>query len=319
MAEESFKDRKSVDVIIPAYRPGSTFVKLLERLGKQSYPVRRIIVMNTEESFWNADYEDIPGLEVHHVTKPEFDHGGTRNEGASYSDADILVFMTDDALPGDRNVISALVEGFDRKGPVGEPVTAVYARQLPGRDCALAEKYARAFNYPEKSRVKTKKDLGEMGIKTFFSSNVCCAYDRDAFLKAGGFIKSAIFNEDMIYAGNAVLHRGQAVMYAADAIVIHSHNYSCRMQLKRNFDLAVSQADHPEVFGGISSEGEGIQLVKGTLGWLIKQKKPWLIPGMIGKSGFKYMGYLLGKNYKKLPVWIVLRLTLNREFWKRKR
>ena len=37
------------DVIIPAYRPGEEFEKLLERLSAQKYPVNRIIVMNTEE------------------------------------------------------------------------------------------------------------------------------------------------------------------------------------------------------------------------------------------------------------------------------
>ena len=54
----------------------------------------------------------------------------------------------------------------------------------------------------------------------------------------------------MIYAGNAVLYRGQAIAYVAEARVIHSHNYGCSAQLKRNFDLAVSQTDHPEVFDG---------------------------------------------------------------------
>ena len=55
-----------------------------------------------------------------------------------------------------------------------------------------------------------------------------------------------------------------AIAYVADAKVIHSHNYNCTQQFKRNFDLAVSQADHPEVFGGIRSESEGIRLVKQT-------------------------------------------------------
>ena len=63
-----------------------------------------------------------------------------------------------------------------------------------------------------------------------------------------GFIKNAIFNEDMIFAGKAVMEDDYAIAYVADAKVIHSHNYNCTQQFKRNFDLAVSQADHPEVF-----------------------------------------------------------------------
>lgn len=318
MTGKMIENSRTVDVIIPVYKPDATFELLLERLGKQSYPIRRIIIMNTERSFWKEErYEGVPNLEVHHVTKAEFDHGGTRNQGASYSEADIMVFMTDDAVPADRNLIRELVKALDQKGSAGEIVAAAYARQLPNRDCAPAEKYTRSFNYPEESRVKTKADLAELGIKTFFASNVCCAYDRRLFTEAGGFTNRTIFNEDMIYAGNAVLYRGQAIAYAAEAKVIHSHNYGCVAQLKRNFDLAVSQADHPEVFEGIRSESEGIRLVKKTCKWLLEQKKPWLIPGVIVKSGSKYMGYLLGKRYRKLPRWLVLKITMNREYWKK--
>lgn len=310
------KMNRTVDVIIPVYKPDATFKLLLERLEKQNYPIRRIIIMNTEQSFWKADqYETVPNLEVHHVTKGEFDHGGTRNKGASFSEADIMVFMTDDAVPADRNLIGELVKGLDLRGPAGEVAATAYARQLPNKDCGPAERYTRSFNYPEQSRVKTKSDLEEMGIKTFFASNVCCAYDRKLFMESGGFTNRTIFNEDMIYAGNAVLYRGQAIVYAAGAKVIHSHNYGCIAQLKRNFDLAVSQADHPEVFAGIRSESEGIRLVKKTCGWLVRQGKPWLIPGLIVKSGFKYMGYLLGKRYRKIPRGMVLKITLNREYW----
>lgn len=318
--EENRQESRTVDVIIPVYKPGKTFMRLLRLLGKQIYPIRRIIVMNTEQSYWkDEEYAWVPNLEVHHVTKEEFDHGGTRNQGAGYSEADIMVFMTDDAVPADKNLIGALVNSLDKQGSVGEEVVIAYGRQLPNPDCSLAEQYTRSFNYPDQSRVKTGRDLEELGIKTFFASNVCCAYDREAFLRAGGFIDRTIFNEDMIYAGNALRYRGKAAAYAADARVYHSHNYGCLTQFRRNFDLAVSQADHPEVFGGIRSESEGIRLVKMTCAWLIKQKKPWLVPGVIVKSGFKYMGYLAGKRYQALPEWMVLRCTMNRGYWKKEK
>lgn len=313
---EEKRQKKTVDVIIPVYKPGETLKRLLIRLGEQSCPIRRIIIMNTERFYWKEEeYSQVPDLEVHHVRKAEFDHGGTRNLGAGYSKADVMVFMTDDAVPADKNLIKALVKGLDQRGKGGEKVVMAYGRQLPNPDCALAEQYTRSFNYPEQSRVKTGKDLKELGIKTFFASNVCCAYDRAEFLEAGGFTEKTIFNEDMIYAGNAVRYRGQAVAYAADAKVYHSHNYGCIAQFKRNFDLAVSQADHPEVFEGIRSEGEGIRLVKKTCAWLVKGGKPWLIPGVIVKSGFKYMGYLLGRRYCRLPRRLVLSFTMNKEYW----
>ena len=307
-----------VDVVIPAYKPGKKFSRLLKMLERQTWPVGKVIVMNTEKSFWNDHgFEGIGNLEVHHLTKEEFDHGDTRNRGMKLSRADIVVFMTDDAVPADEHLIEELVKAFAQRGPEGEAVIMAYARQLPDKDCALAERYTRSFNYPEESCVKTKADLKRLGIKTFFASNVCCAYDREKFWFQGGFIRRTIFNEDMIFAGRAVLQDDYAVAYAAEARVIHSHNYNCRQQFKRNFDLAVSQADHPEIFNGIRSESEGIRLVKSTARFLIRQKKPWLVPGLVVKSGFKYLGYRAGKCYRLLPGWMILKCTMNREYWKK--
>lgn len=309
--------RRKVDVIIPAYKPGKKFSRLLKMLQLQSYPVNRIIVMNTEKAYWNEKgYEGVEGLEVHHLSKEEFDHGATRNRGARYSRADIIVFMTDDAVPADGQLIEKLAAAFESKGPKGESVIMAYARQLPDKDCPMAESYTRAFNYPGESCIKTRADLGRLGIKTFFASNVCCAYDREKFWFQGGFIEKTIFNEDMIFAGRAVLQDDYAIVYAADARVIHSHNYGCMEQFRRNFDLAVSQSDHPEVFGSIRSESEGIRLVRQTARCLVKHRRPWLVPGMIVKSGFKYMGYRLGKCYRLLPDSLVVKCSMNKEYWK---
>jgi rhamnosyltransferase len=306
-----------VDVIIPVYKPGKKFSRLLKMLEKQTYPVGKIIIMNTEKAYWNdSGYEGIRGLEVHHLTKAEFDHGATRNRGARFSRADIIVFMTDDAVPADEYLIENLVKAFSLKGPDGQSVIMAYARQLPDKDCAMAERYTRSFNYPAQSRVKTKADLKTLGIKTFFASNVCCAYSREKFWFQGGFINKTIFNEDMIFAGKALLQDDYAIAYAAEARVIHSHNYGCAEQFRRNFDLAVSQADHPEIFGGISSESEGIRLVKSTAAYLCREHRPWLVPGMIVKSGFKYMGYRLGKCYRLMPKSLRRKCSMNANYWK---
>ena len=119
----------------------------------------------------------------------------------------------------------------------------------------------------------------------------------------------------MIYAAR-LIQNGYAVAYAADACVVHSHNYSGVQQFTRNFDLAVSQADHPEVFAGIRSEGEGIKLVKKTAGYLVKQGKIHLVPQLVYLSGCKYLGYLAGKRYKKLPRFVIMRCTMNKNYWK---
>ena len=304
---------EKVDIIIPAYHPGNEFEKLLESLSGQSYPVEKILVMNTEAEFWNPEWESkFPKVKVTHLKKSEFDHGGTRRMAAELSDGDVMVYMTQDAVPADENLIRNLIRPLQENPRVG----AAYARQLAREDCAYLEKYTRAFNYPEISSIKWEKDTDKYGIKTYFCSNVCAAYRKNIYEENGGFVKKAIFNEDMIYAGT-IAKKGYGIAYVADACVIHSHNYSCRQQFHRNFDLGVSQAEHPEIFSGIPSEGEGLRLVKRSLAYLVKTGHVWLIPKLVGQSGFKYMGYFLGKRYEKLPEKVILFCTMNREYWKK--
>lgn len=305
-------ENKTVDVIIPAYHPGKEFATLIKRLEKQSVPIHRIIVMNTEESMWNKEWEKLSDvMEIHHLAKSEFDHGGTRAQAAELSDAEVMIFMTQDAMPADRELLAELLKALEQD----ENIAAAYARQLPNAECSFVERYTRAFNYPDRSVVKTKKDMDQYGIKTFFCSNVCAAYKKDIYQKQGGFVRRTIFNEDMIYAGG-LIQAGYGIAYAAEAKVIHSHNYNCMQQFHRNFDLGVSQAEHPEIFEGVPSEGEGMRLVKKTLSHLVRSGKIWLIPGFVMQCAGKYAGYLAGKNFRRLPKKFVLWCTMSPNYWK---
>ena len=143
---------------------------------------------------------------------------------------------------------------------------------------------------------------------------MCAAYVRKDYDAMGGFIRKTIFNEDMIMAAN-LINSGKAVAYAAEAKVVQSHNYPGLMQFRRNFDLAVSQVDHPEVFAGIRSESEGIRLVKSSALHFIKSGKPHLVVELVWKSGWKFLGYRVGKLYKKLPKTLIRICTMNPSYW----
>lgn len=304
-----------IDVIIPLYKPGKELFELLDRLNKQSVPIQKIILMNTEEKYFEKLIYSHPlkekytNVKVHHLSKREFDHGRTRHTGVKKSDADIVVLMTQDALPVDEHLIENLTAHLK------DNVAVAYARQLPKKDCSEIEKITRAFNYKEESRIKTLNDLSVLGIKTYFCSNVCAAYRRDIYDELGGFIRHTIFNEDMIYAAGAI-KAGYGVAYEAQAQVYHSHNYTCKQQFKRNFDLGVSQAEHPEIFANVPSEAEGTKMVKIVMAQL-KANGMWkeMIYFFL-QCCSKYAGYLLGKNYKKLPRKCILAFTDNKEYWK---
>lgn len=304
------------DVIIPIYKPDKTLFALLDRLNGQSVPIHKIILMNTEEKYFAGLIKEeefaknYPNAEVHHLEKRNFDHGGTRHEAVGYSDADVFVMMTQDAMPVDRYLVERLAKNLTEK------VAVAYARQLPDAASSEFEKVSRQFNYPETSRLQSLEDLQRLGIKTFFCSNVCAAYRRDVYEELGGFVRHAIFNEDMIYAAAAV-RAGLRIAYEAGAQVVHSHDYTNLQQLRRNFDLGVSQAQHPEVFAAVPSESEGKRLVKETWKHLKARRRLYRFPGFCVQCAFKYTGYLLGKNYSRLPGRLVNSLTLNREYWKK--
>ncbi|MCD8327419.1 MAG: glycosyltransferase [Lachnospiraceae bacterium] len=306
----------TIDVMIPTYKPGREFIEILNRLTKQSCPVHKIILINTEESLLTEPVKEaIEGLsqgmaELSHISKAEFDHAAVRHRGMDCSGADFVLFMTQDAVPANSRMVEELALMLQ-----SDPRIAVaYARQLPKENAALPERCSREFNYPGRERVKSIDDLPELGVKTFFCSDVCAMYRRDVFYQVGGFEEKAIFNEDMIYACKA-MRAGYLVGYASKAEVFHSHNYGFRDQFHRNFDLAVSQADHPEVFGGISSEQEGMRMISRSFHYFTKHKKPWAMVPFLWQCVGRYSGYLLGKRYGRLPRRVILMCTSNKEYW----
>lgn len=304
-----------IDVIIPTYKPDNDFRHLIEKLQKQTVKPNKIILMNTEEKYIKQFLvetkilEKYDNIEIHHVSETEYDHGKTRDMGVRFSKAPYFLCMTQDAVPYDNVLIEELLKVLKK-----ENVASVYGKQLARENSHILENFTRKFNYPDESCMKSIADMEALGIKTYFCSNVCAAYKREIYDELGGFIKKTIFNEDMIYAA-AVIKAGYQIGYVAEAKVIHSHHYNGKQQFHRNFDLGVSQADHPEVFKGVPSEKEGSKLVSSTIKFLIKEKHfEQLIP-FIYQCGCKYIGYRLGKAYRKLPEGMVKACSMNRNYW----
>ncbi len=297
----------TVDIIVPVYKPDEKLVYLVERLQQQDYEIQTIRLINTKSQVTLPDLmmEPYP-VEITDIEATNFDHGGTRNMGARASGADLLIFMTQDAVPAERSLVSAFVRMFENH----QDINIAYGRQLPNKDCNVVERFTRKFNYPEESKIKSIQDLETLGIKTFFFSDVCGAYRRRPFLQRGGFEAPIIFGEDLVHTAKCVLD-GERVAYVAEAKVYHSHNYNCMQQFHRNFDGGVVQAKYSDIFKDVPSEGEGIKLVRKTASYLLRIGKPLLLVELFFQSAFKYAGFFLGKRYKKLPGAVVRWCTSN--------
>ncbi|MGI5969605.1 MAG: glycosyltransferase family 2 protein [Lachnospiraceae bacterium] len=306
----------SLDVIIPVFNPKAGFNAVLDAVCKQTLTPDTIILMWTipHKSSKEAEQkkaENFLGgnIKIVYVKQKNFDHGGTRRLGMTYSKADYVVCMTQDALLENEYVFEHLNKAF-----ADENVAASYAKQVPYDNCSEVERLVRSFNYPDSVRIQNKGTFEKYGIKTYFLSDVCAMYRKSCYEETGGFVKKTIFNEDMLMAA-ALTDIGYTVMYMPDAHVIHSHNYSCMEQFRRNFDLAVSHKQYEEVFSRASSESEGIRMVKKVSKILCRKHKAYLIPEFIIQSGFKFMGYRVGKIYNRLPKAVIRRCTMNKGYW----
>ena len=308
-----------VDVIIPTYKPDNRFLTSIKRLLAQSVKPGKIIIINTDKSIWDKSgiEEGIKGifegsevsLYIEHILKDEFDHGATRNLGVSKSDAKYFICMTQDAVCFDKETVKYQLRGMDKS------IKMTYARQVPDKNANKIEKFTREFNYPAESMIKSFNERQTLGIKTYFASNVCAAYERETFDALGRFDTGQILNEDMLFAYK-LIENGYFVKYEAWAKVVHSHNYTGVTQFKRNFDIGASQASNPHIFKNIKSESEGKKMVFKTMEHLLATHSYISAIRLIYISACKYAGFLAGKNYKKLPKGVVRAFSMNREFWR---
>ena len=58
-----------IDVIIPLYKPGKELFTLLDKLGSQSVPVHQVILLNTEEKYFEQLIYGIRFLETYQNIK----------------------------------------------------------------------------------------------------------------------------------------------------------------------------------------------------------------------------------------------------------
>lgn len=298
-----------IALIIPTRNGEKDLTRLLKSVSVQT---RRcdIFIVDSDSDDNTVSIASSYGANVTTISVSEFNHGGTRQKMVmAHPDFDIYIFMTQDAYLEDEYAIEYIVEPFE-----DHSVGAVCGRQLPHRDANLFAQHARLFNYPDHSRVKSKEDIGELGIKTPFISNSFSAYRREALISVGGFPSHVILSEDM-YVAALMLMNGWKIFYSSSALCRHSHNYTILEEFCRYFDTGVFHARELWIrshFG--SAGGEGLKFVKSELkflGW----RKFYLWPASLFRCAFKFVGYNFGLREKYLPLPIKRWMSMHKRYW----
>jgi len=300
---------RRVSVMIPTLNAGKALAALLGALQSQTIPCETVVV-DSGSTDDTAAIAGRCGVGVHSLAGASFDHGGTRTLAAKISAGEILVFMTQDALPADKRSLENLLRPFEDNS-----VAAVYGRQLPHPGASLFGTHLRLFNYPETSMIKRLKDKDVLGIKTPFLSNSFAAYRRTDLEKTGWFRDHLIMGEDTC-AGARLLMAGHAIAYASDAAVYHSHDYTLFGEFRRYFDIGVFHTSEDWIlseFGGAG--GEGMVYLKSAIKYITKNGKYLLLPELLVRTGLKLIGYSLGRRFRYIPAPLRKKLSMHPDWW----
>ncbi len=296
-----------VGLIVPTLNAGKLWQFWLEAFEQQTRKPDYLLVIDSSSSDDTQALARAHGFTVKVIAKTEFNHGGTRQMGVDMMpEADIIVFLTQDALLANPDAIEQLLATFEN-----QRVGAAYGRQLPHRNAGPIAAHARLFNYPPESQLRGLEDRARFGIKTAFISNSFAAYRRSTLTHVGGFPADTIMNEDTHVAGQ-MLAAGWQIAYCAKAQVFHSHDYHFLDEFKRYFDIGVFHTHTPwlqQLFGGAS--GEGRRYVISEMRYLLK-KAPWLIPSAMLRTALKWLGFKMGGS---LPRTVSQHLSLHRSYW----
>jgi glycosyltransferase involved in cell wall biosynthesis len=162
-------------------------------------------------------------LRIHPV---EFDHGDTRNLLASRTTGDLLVFLTQDAIPIGERWLAKLAANFDDPA-----VAAAYSRNVPRPDADFLTKLFSANDpgYDEGRRVARIEDRHAYELMSPQDRRILCNFNdvasaiRREVWELHPFPRTS-FGEDVLMA-RAILEAGHDVVYDDRAEVEHSHDY----------------------------------------------------------------------------------------------
>lgn len=126
-----------------------------------------------------------------------------------------------------------------------------------------------------------------------------------------------IAGEDML-AARRLLEKGWQAVYAPEAEVIYYRNDDLHGLWKRNFDIGVAHAEHPEMIENTKPGKEGVRLVRVTSALLRQNHMEEYLGEVLTRSIVRYLAYQLGRNYERLPERVVRKCSANKEYWEKK-
>jgi len=298
-------------VVILSYNAARLLPAVFDGISIQRMQPGEVIVLDSNSRDSSCAIASARGARVVTHGERKFNHGGTRRWGSELTEAEIIVYLTHDAVPADEDCFANIVSVFDRVPDAG----ASFGRQLAYPAAGPLGRHHREFNYPQETRIKRLGDAKSLGIKTGFLSDSFSAYRRDRLMEIGGFPEDVISCEDQ-HVGARMILAGYSLVYAGAACVYHSHDYSVVEEFRRYFDNGAFYAMNPWImdkFGGAS--GEGIRFVRSELAYLVRTGRWDMFPKALAGTAAKYAGFKAGLNQARFSNATKRRLSMFSGYW----
>lgn len=267
------------------------------------------LIIDTSSTDQTVSIAKKHNIKVIDIPKTEFNHGATREYARKQLNTDIVVYLTQDAIPASPDLIARLAQPLIDD----EQIAVSYGRQIAHEGADIFEAFPREYNYGNTSQIRNIDDLNQYGVYTFFCSNSCAAYKNSALDEIGGF-KPVLTNEDY-FAVADLLQKKHKIAYVADAVVSHSHRYTLGQEFQRYFDTGYVRAENPiiqKLVGQAESRGVGLVAALLKQVWHIQ---PLLTPYVIIQSMVKWLGYRTGFYGSHLPLWLKKQLSQQAYYW----
>lgn len=284
-------------------------IEILKTINAKNHT--EVIVIDSESTDGTVTFLEENNIRVIKALRRDFNHGSTRNILANESKGSYLVFLTQDAILTSEDSIYKLVEPMENN----KEIAVTYGRQLPIEGAKFPGSFARDFNYPNYSQVKSLDDKSKYGIKTVFCSNSYAAYRKTDFVNVGGFPHHVILAEDTYTTAKIVLS-GKRVAYVADACVYHSHDYTILQEFKRYFDIGVFYGRESWITENFNqAEGEGLKFLIANAKYIFKKGKYLYLLDLFLRNFAKLSAYRLGKMEQKIPQRIKFKISMHNYYW----
>jgi rhamnosyltransferase len=302
-----------ISIVIPTLNGGSDLERCLAAIERQRIdePVEVVVVDSSSED-GSAELASDRGARVESIARTDFNHGATRNLGASLAAGETLVFTSQDAEAVGDDWLEVLT------GPLraDRGLAGVYGRQIAREDARPAERFFLDYVYGETARVQAAAERAELSMDTTMFSNVNAAVRREVWERFP-FAGDMIMSEDQEWAARVLL-AGYRLAYEPRAVVRHSHAYSIPSAFRRFFDSGVSS--ERAYLAGRAEAGRvlrrrGVEYVREELRWLRRTGQAAQIPYTLLYEGAKWAGLWLGARHRSLPVGLKRRLSAMPNYW----